>query len=859
MRPIDDRPLPETELIPQPRIDIEPVGKAPTDLPQIPGYMVEELIGKGGMGVVYRARQVKTGRRVVALKIIQPRHLSGDLAEIAKAQSRFQREIEATARLQHEHIVQIYEAGESGGDWFYAMQFIAGDSLRGWIRKQRLTPNQAVQFVEQAARGLTHAHELGVVHRDISPDNILIDEAKQRALVADFGLAKLHETTEASTQATEVLGKHAYMPPEQYSGEADERADIYSLGITLYEAITGRLPFAGRSFQELAMSIQQTQPPSPRKLVPSLSSDLETICLKCLEKSPADRYQTATALADDLSRFRHGEPILARPLSRVERLARWVRHNQRLAGALAASVLLLLSLILVGWAAQGQLGTLRGQNVQEAFAKSLVTARSLGQQGDWRQALVLLQELKSFDSASETRRQLEVARAHLALDDLQSYRAAVEVLGQRKDSGELAAQVSLFSANVSRLEGNVADADAKTQAAIDLGLAPAQRFFALSLLADSTPEAKQHLENALAADPLYQEALADLTGLHLMYGEHELARSRIQAGRLLFPQDIRLPMFAALSHALCGENEAVERELQPLEQRLTPQQVKDFRQAVERISQSAETLERSIIGSSDPSSLRDMMQLGSLLLKLWESQRSTANPEEGLHSTDVILSGATFPPVLRKFFVPMRAVILRQINPLEGMLNGDGQMLADLASAAKVHPDAALFFWQASLHVRGGRFQEALEPALQGAHSPALFKSLRVRCRTIAAVCIVQPEAKDLPLPTAQRANDQIRRALQEGDLQADEWLFAGRVAVHAQDTPLIAEIFSRWEKVNPGHPNIAFVRAENELKAGRLGAAAEYLEIHLQKFPQSPLGLKLKSQIEEAGGSAKSNTPPET
>jgi serine/threonine-protein kinase len=302
---------------------------------QVPGYEILEELGRGGMGVVYRAYHLKL-KRGVALKMI----LSGGHAGAAEL-ARFRAEAEAIARLQHPNFVQVYEVGECQGRPFLALEFCAGGSLQQRLAGKPIEPEKAARLVRLLARAMQAAHDKGVIHRDLKPANVLLTEDGEPK-ITDFGLAKKLDEV-GQTQSGAVMGTPSYMAPEQAQGHKDigPTVDVYALGAILYELLTGRPPFkAATMFDTLAQTIANAPVP-PRQLNPQVPRDLETICLKCLEKEPRHRYTSAAALADDLAHFMAGKPIWARPVGRWERAAKWVRRNKVVAALLLATALLL--------------------------------------------------------------------------------------------------------------------------------------------------------------------------------------------------------------------------------------------------------------------------------------------------------------------------------------------------------------------------------------------------------------------------------------------------------------------------------------------------------------------------------------
>ena len=311
--------------------------------PAVPGYEILEELGRGGMGVVYKARQAKLNR-IVALKMI----LSGGYASDLEL-SRFRTEAEAIARLHHPTIVAVYEIGEYEGKPFFSLEFCSGGSLDRKLKGSPLPPLQAAGLVETLARAMQAAHEKNVIHRDLKPANILLaDDGAPK--ITDFGLAK--KTDEAGQTVTgDIMGTPSYMAPEQASGKIQEispATDVYALGAILYELLTGRPPFRAATKLETLMQVQLDEPAPPRQLQSLTPRNLEIICLKCLEKGKEKRYATAAALADDLRRFLTHEPIHARPASAWERAAKWARRRPTAAALVAALTAVVLALSFGG-------------------------------------------------------------------------------------------------------------------------------------------------------------------------------------------------------------------------------------------------------------------------------------------------------------------------------------------------------------------------------------------------------------------------------------------------------------------------------------------------------------------------------
>jgi eukaryotic-like serine/threonine-protein kinase len=300
-------------------------------------YQLTERIGAGGMGVVYRAWQEGVDREI-AVKILRTDRLADLTTDHRQVLiDRFGNEARATARIDHPQIVTVYDVGEEDGVPYYTMQYVAGRSLGDALQELPVPEREAARIIQIVATAVQAAHDHGVLHRDLKPHNVIIEESSHAPFVADFGLAKLLEDNASQTVTGEILGTPQYMSPEQAqdSGSVTTRSDVYALGATLYYLLTGQPPFTGRNHLEILKQVLDKDPASPRQLNPAIDADLEVICLKCLEKDPEQRYSSARALADDLWCWLNGDPIAARPPGRWERVRRWRRKNP-LSSSLAA-------------------------------------------------------------------------------------------------------------------------------------------------------------------------------------------------------------------------------------------------------------------------------------------------------------------------------------------------------------------------------------------------------------------------------------------------------------------------------------------------------------------------------------------
>jgi serine/threonine-protein kinase len=426
------------------------VRSAEKTLPDMPGYDQLELVGSGGMGVVYRARQVALNR-VVAIKMVLARGHTG-----TRHLERFKREAAAVAALRHPNIVQVYDAGEYDGFPFFAMEYVEGGTLAQMLAGMPQPAGKAAEMLATLARAVHAAHVNGTVHRDLKPANILCT-SDGTLKISDFGLARSLEEADQTLLTLEgtPVGTPSYMSPEQALGRTDlgPAMDTYALGAILYEMLTGRPPFRGESSLETQRQVISDDPVPPTRLNPRTPRDLQTICLKCLEKAPEHRYKTALALAEDLDHFLRGEPIAARPVSPPERVVRWLRRKPMAAALTGALVVVgLLALALLGsslHASQKRAATAR------ALQDDLREIAELESTKDWEKIAVVLARAEGRIAEGGTaglRTEIDQAASDLklakGLEDIRRNRAPLHGGIRDKAAGDRAYEAAFRASNL---------------------------------------------------------------------------------------------------------------------------------------------------------------------------------------------------------------------------------------------------------------------------------------------------------------------------------------------------------------------------------------------------------------------------
>jgi len=413
--------------------------------------LLEEL-GRGGMGVVYRARDLGTGR-IIALKVLQAHHL-----EVPDLVLRFRSEVRAVTSLDHPHVLPVHEVGEYEGIPFFSMKLTTGGSLAQRVGDYLGKPTEIARLMAKVARGVAHAHERGILHRDLKPGNILLDAAGE-PYVCDFGLAKWIEDDRNLTITSAVLGTPHYIAPEQARGQKGltTAADIYSLGAIVYELLTARPPFVGQSIIETLRLASENTPERPSSLAQNIPKDLETICLKCLEREPASRYPSAAALATDLENWLDGRPIMARPVGAAEQLWRWARRNPLPASLIASVAMLLVATAVVAtWSAiriekaRDRAVAAEAESREKLYESLLAQARAsllTGQSGQSLDALAALKDAAKIHPTLDVR---NLAIRALSLSDIKAGSAPWKIGPNGRPSRSFDSKIERIAEEVGR-------------------------------------------------------------------------------------------------------------------------------------------------------------------------------------------------------------------------------------------------------------------------------------------------------------------------------------------------------------------------------------------------------------------------
>jgi tetratricopeptide (TPR) repeat protein len=855
-----------------PTTPIPPVGPAGAEFPRVAGYEVLGLLGRGGMGVVYKARQTQL-KRLVALKMI----LAGGQAG-PEALARFWLEAEAVARLQHPNIVQIYEVGEwRAGDVGPAMPFIALELLEGGSLTQRLAgmpmaARPAAELVRTLALAIDAAHQRGVVHRDLKPANILLQPKSEirnpksetvasdlgfrmsdfDPKIADFGLAKQLDADAGQTGTGAIVGTPSYMAPEQAAGmsrQVGPTTDVYALGAILYETLTGRPPFRGATVLETLEQVRAQEPVPPSRLQPKTPADLETICLKCLSKQPSRRYGSARALADDLERFLEGRPILARPASRRERFVKFAARNKALVGGVAATMLALVA---------GMIGTTYGMvaarhesvhartesdraneaavEAKRQLANALAAAaQEQARRGDWDRARRTYQDAIDAGYEDEVNMLLGIADCYVSMGRTEKSAEVIEALSRREDLAEHEGRVLLIRAKLAlffKKRGEV-DALELVRQALAKGLAPAEAEYARALLALTYPDALAHLKRALALDPFRTDALDVLIPLLITLGRVDEATFYVGQARLLVPESTVLLLAQAQVCALKDDLAQADALLEQLR----------------KIKGKDPALERVLVRFLHKAGRGDLQ---------WEQDPMVALLKElgpqaialGLAQGGRLDSGAPFFLGKQIGDLPFVKEYTRRQAAVDAAGTDNKPLVAErMGEAARVMPTAFTYYYWGLALTWAGRWAEAEDILSQAAQMPSLID---YRSRIQLELVGVQdkrvraggrmPDLKDRARIVAG-----LNHLAMLGPVPTDQVIFPATTAVKLDAPVLAMKLLGDAYRGGPMSTLALTIRMVAEFKLSAYGRAMASAREVLKREPENRFAADMLAECAQA------------
>jgi tetratricopeptide (TPR) repeat protein len=782
-------------------------------LPAVPGYELLEVLGRGGMGVVYKARQLSL-KRVVALKMILAQEYAG-----AEELARFRTEAEAVARLSHPNIVQIYEVGAHDGRPFLALECLDGGSLARILGGRPLPPADAARLVAVLAGAVQAAHQRGVIHRDLKPANILLTaecaEERRGGLhpkIADFGLAKQLDSDAGHTQTGQVVGTPAYMAPEQASGrmrEVGPAADIYALGAILYETLIGRPPFQGANVVETLEQVRGHEPVAVRQLQPNVPRDLETVCHKCLEKDPSKRYACAQELADDLGRFLAQQPIRARPPNPLDRALKFTRRH-RVPVTAAASVFTALLLALILTAAARARAVEAEQEARRRLLESYADAAQLAvRKGDWRAALDNYDRALREGHPDTVGLRLGRAKALFAVNETARATAELEALSGRADLWERRGTLLLLQGDLLLGRDN-AKAQALVRQALEQPLSPAEAAYARGLLAETSPEAVEHFRKALELDRSTHGAHGMLGLLLILMGRVDEAEKVVVVAEAFFPEDPNFKVAHAIIQAQRGDLPGARAWVERARGQLSSTEVAALQNGLASLAQRRDV--SALLGTGAAAGAPDLSQFPAQLSGVLSvlSGGGAKGRSAGVH---LRMTPATADALLR--------LAELSVARLAGLSSDDGA-LDELREILKIHPEGTLHYLRACLLLGKQRFAEAEAAFLTSAETPSFFATRQpavygaVACEAILATGKFGPADAAAP----RRAVQNIRKMLQLAPVRADQAEILVRTALLAGDHDLARSLVADWERLAPDDLRPRRLRAQVEFLTGAYALA---------------------------------------
>jgi tetratricopeptide (TPR) repeat protein/tRNA A-37 threonylcarbamoyl transferase component Bud32 len=763
------------------------------------------------MGVVYKARHLRLNR-IVALKMV----LAGEHAG-PESMARFQAEAEAAARLRHPHIVPVHEVGRFAGLPYFTLEFVPGGPLSKRLAGRTLAAADAARLVELLARAVQHAHEQGVVHRDLKPANVLLEDGPDAPpgawtpRITDFGLAK-RLGDQGRTADGAVLGTPSYMAPEQARGDrkaVGPAADVYALGAVLYELLTGRPPFLAATSMETILQVLDTEPAPPRRLQPKTPLDLETICLKCLQKEPAKRYASAAALAEDLGRFREGRPIRARPAGALERAAKWARRRPVVAGLSAlAAALTAAGVGAFAWAYGQALDqrdrALKAEGERQAqLARELAgSARLAAQRGDWEKALRDYEGALANGGEDPVDLRLGKLECLAALHQARPYRRELAALAGRADLGRHAGEVRLMQAYEMMASGKEKEGATAVGEALALKLPPADEAYAQALLAPTLPGSTRCLLEAVRIEPSHGRALGLLAPLLLLQGRIDEARVAVVQLKAAAPNSLSGMIVEALLLARDGEVDAAKALCGRLEKDYGPEGVNLYRDLVQLTADV--TAEDSLWAAPKVVDVKRVSDLYHRFVKFARAVDAGADAGWG----DFIVFTL---PGFRDFAADPAVAGMK--DPAQALrFVGDPLPVAD--AFLRFWPDGYFHYLRATVLIGQGKLDEAEAALLQALATPSL---LRVQRRAQFELMRTRwKRAQKLRGPACWELRDQARRDLRRlvalgGEYPAWANQELQSLARDLNEDGIALTAARTWARQSPGDPRALELVFTNE------------------------------------------------
>lgn len=841
-------------------------GQQQTGIPERIGeFQILGILGEGGMGVVYRATQ-ENPRREVAVKVMRPGSVS------AARLRRFEHEKHAMGRLQHAGIAQVYVAGVAetplGTQPYMAMELVRGVTLSKYVAAQRPSIRARLQLMLDICDAVQHAHLNGVIHRDLKPGNILVDETG-RVKVVDFGVARLVETdapdSTAHTEVGQLVGTLPYMSPEQAAGEPDAvdlRSDVYALGVICYELLAGQGPydFGARSPVDIIRAIENQEPMPLSKHDRALKGDLEVVLSKALDKDPSRRYQSASELAADLSRYLAEEPVSARPASTWYQLKKLAKRHPAATGGLSAVLLLLTAYAVTTgalWQSERAQRT-KAEGLAEEKGKLLVEKEGLlddkgkllgnvalqaadlaTQRGRWTVALDKLAEAKDATvDRQEIRLRTAIAQFHL--NRTVEARRELDSLEAEPLVSSLAARVVFWRGAVLADSRNTKDQarELLNRSLESKSLTAAERAYAEALVADETPKRIEGLRSAIEKDPFFLHA-HELLMVHLTFlGDFDGASEAYRTASLLFPDDPNLQLFQAIALAVVGKPAEAQALIDDASIQFGPQQT-ELGRAVVNVMDLFGQFGRAQYPKDNLRSVALLVQITAELARLSVAAAACESLPDS-ERAQTISSGTRFfldsyerlPVVLTKYASGFRA-----------------DALTDLDEAVRVHPEGFLRAMRGQMHYDAGRYLEAADDFQAAADGPMLVpvKGLAIDmlfdCQW-RLVCIPNPspELQDRCRATLRRLLD-YHCGPNETDrlpMSEDQAGLLVHAATALGNSNLAREILEFYYQQGATSAMVKFREAELEFKLERYSAAL----IALREAQQLPASDDLRKDI---------------